>query len=73
MAPAAPESATAASTESVPAEPMPTIRRLDHPEPEPVDLVGHAGAPVAKRLVPIAVGGLLLFLFVRGWRRRHRG
>ena len=26
-------------------EATPTIRRLDHPEPEPVDLVGHAGAP----------------------------
>jgi uncharacterized protein len=50
----------------------PEIRRLDHPEPEPVNLVGHAGAPVAKRLVPLAIGGLLVLLFVRGLRRRHR-
>ncbi len=50
----------------------PEIRRLDHPEPEPVNLVGHAGAPVAKRLVPLAIGGLLVILFIRGVRRRHR-
>jgi hypothetical protein len=54
------------------AEAAPTIRRLDHPEPEPVDLVGQAGAPVAKRVVPLVIGGLLVFLFVRGMRRRHR-
>jgi carbon monoxide dehydrogenase subunit G len=55
-----------------PADPTPTIRRLDHPEPEPVDLVSHAGASVAKRVVPLVVGGLLVLLFVRGLRRRHR-
>ena len=50
----------------------PEIRRLDHPEAEPVDLVDAAGASVAKRVVPVAIGGLLLLLFVRGLRRRHR-
>ena len=55
------------------AEATPTIRRLDHPEPEPVDLVGSAGASVAKRVVPVVIGGLLVLLFVRGVRRRHRG
>ena len=50
----------------------PQIRRLDHPEAEPVDLVDAAGASVAKRVVPVAIGGLLLLLFVRGLRRRHR-
>ena len=54
------------------ADATPTIRRLDHPEPEPVDLFGHAGAPVAKRVVPLVIGGLLVLLFVRGLRRRHR-
>jgi hypothetical protein len=54
-------------------EPTPTIRRLDHPEPEPVDLVNSAGASVAKRVVPVVIGGLLVLLFVRGVRRRHRG
>ena len=69
MATAEPEAPAPAPS----AEATPTIRRLDHPEPEPVDLVGHAGAPVAKRVVPLVVGGLLIFLFVRGLRRRHRG
>jgi len=55
------------------AEASPTIRRLDHPEPEPVDLVGSAGASVAKRVVPVVIGGLLILLFARGVRRRHRG
>ena len=55
------------------AEATPTIRRLDHPEPEPVDLVGSAGASVAKRVVPVVIGGLLILLFARGVRRRHRG
>ena len=67
---AAPAPTAAAVTDT---EPTPIIRRLDHPEPEPVDLVSHAGAPVAKRLVPIAVGGLLLFLFIRRLRHRHQG
>lgn len=71
--PEAPAEMAPATPEAPAAEPTPVIRRLDHPEPEPVDLVGHAGAPVAKRLVPLAVGGLLLFLFIRGLRRRHRG
>ena len=52
--------------------PAPEIRRIDHPEAEPVDLIDAAGAPVAKRVVPLAIGGLLLLLFVRGLRRRHR-
>jgi hypothetical protein len=49
----------------------PTVRRLDHPEAEPVDLVDAAGASVAKRVVPLAIGGLVLLLFVRGLRRRR--
>ncbi len=32
-----------------------------------------AGASVAKRVVPVVIGGLLILLFVRGVRRRHRG
>jgi hypothetical protein len=51
---------------------VPEIRRLDHPEADPVDLMDAAGASVAKRVVPLAIGGLLLLLFVRGLRRRHR-
>ena len=71
-APVAHPGAEVAGASGAESEPTPIIRRLDHPEPEPVDLVGHAGAPVAKRLVPIAIGGLLLFLFIRRLRHRHR-
>ncbi len=73
MAAAAPQAPEAPASDPGPANDSgPIIRRLDHPEPEPVDLVEHAGAPVAKRLVPVAIGGLLVFLFIRGLRRRHR-
>ena len=74
--PDAPVAMATAEPEAAPppnAEATPTIRRLDHPEPEPVDLVGSAGASVAKRVVPVVIGGLLILLFARGVRRRHRG
>jgi carbon monoxide dehydrogenase subunit G len=45
-------------------------RRIDSPEVEPVDLFGVAGAPVTKRLVPIAVGALVLFVLWRVLRRK---
>lgn len=50
----------------------PQIRRLDMPEAEPVDLMDAAGASVVKRVVPLVIGGLLVVLFIRGVRRRHR-
>lgn len=47
-------------------------RAIDHPEPEPVDLVEHAGSPVVRRVLPIVavvVGvGVLVWLV----RRRRR-
>jgi carbon monoxide dehydrogenase subunit G len=43
----------------------PTIRRVDHPEPEHIDLLDTAGAPLAKRLAPIAIGILVLWLLRR--------
>jgi uncharacterized protein len=73
MATAEPEAPTPSPAAPPNAEAAPTIRRLDHPEPEPVDLVGSAGASVAKRVVPVVIGGLLILLFARGVRRRHRG
>ena len=74
MATAEPEAPARSNGGAPPnAEATPTIRRLDHPEPDPVDLVGSAGASVAKRVVPVVIGGLLILLFVRGVRRRHRG
>jgi carbon monoxide dehydrogenase subunit G len=45
-------------------------RRIDSPEAEPVDLLGVAGAPVTKRLVPIGIGALVAFILWRMLRRR---
>ncbi|HEX2383163.1 MAG TPA: SRPBCC family protein [Acidimicrobiales bacterium] len=51
----------------------PGVRTIDAPEAEPVNLVGTAGAPIAKRVAPIvaiiALGWLLRVLIRR--RRRH--
>ncbi len=45
-------------------------RRVESPEPEAVDLLSTAGAPVAKRLLPFgALAGLLVLILV--WRRRR--
>jgi uncharacterized protein len=45
-------------------------RRIDSPEVEPVDLLDMAGASVTKRLVPIGIGALVLFVLWRMLRRR---
>ncbi|MDQ1381557.1 MAG: uncharacterized protein QOJ71_2276, partial [Actinomycetota bacterium] len=44
-------------------------RRIDSPEVEPVDLFGVAGAPVTKRLLPLGIGALVLFILWRVLRR----
>src|SRR6476646_2967826 len=48
------------------------VRRIDSPEAEPVNLLEVSGAPLARRLAPLA-GTLVFVLFVR-WllRRRHQ-
>ena len=48
------------------------VRKITQAASDPVDLLDAAGAPVAKRLVPAAVGFLVL-LFIGRWRshRRH--
>jgi carbon monoxide dehydrogenase subunit G len=45
-------------------------RRIESRPAEPVDLLATAGAPVTKRLVPIALGALALFVV---WRILRRG
>src|SRR5262245_55792379 len=57
----------------VPAAPEEHVgpRRIDSAEAEPVDLLGVAGAPVTKRLVPIAIGAVVLFLLWRLLRGRQ--
>ncbi|HTC80495.1 MAG TPA: carbon monoxide dehydrogenase, partial [Acidimicrobiia bacterium] len=39
---------------------------------EPVDLLGTAGSPVIKRLLPAVVGALVAFIIGRRLRRRRR-
>jgi carbon monoxide dehydrogenase subunit G len=51
----------------------PVVRRIDSPEPEPVDLIGTAGAPVGKRVLTVAaVITALALVFGLGRRRRRR-
>ena len=53
----------------------PAVKVVDSPEPEPVDLLEAAGAPVAKRAAPALVGLTILWLlsvFIRRRRRRRR-
>jgi len=65
LPPAAERSAVAPT-----AAPASGPRRIDSPEVEPVDLFGVAGAPVTKRLVPIGVGVVVLWILWRMLRRR---
>lgn len=59
------------ATPVAPAEPV--VRRITPTEPvEPVDLLGATGAPMLKRLAPVAVAVLVLLLATR-WLRRRRG
>ena len=52
----------------------PVARRIDSPEPEPVDLLEAAGAPVAKRVLTLAavITSLALILGLGRRRRRRR-
>lgn len=66
LAPAEAEEVTPAET-ATPARP-----RLHAVPDEPIDLLDTAGLPVLKRVLPVAVGLLVLVLIVRGLRGRHR-
>lgn len=57
----APEAATPAA---------PTVRKIDSPEAQPVDLFDAAGTPVLKRLAPLL--GLVLVLWLLRRRRRRK-
>ena len=81
-APAAAAPAPSAATGTVATDASPLVssngssgaapRRIDHPEPEPVDLFATAGTPVAKRVIPL-VGGLLAVFLVWRFLARRRG
>ncbi len=72
--PAAEVAATAAAA-SAPAPTQPSARTIESPEAEPVDLLNTAGAPVAKRTVPVVLGVVALVWLVRLFvkRRRRKG
>lgn len=75
-APAAASAATEAPAEAVSeavTEEAPTIRKIDQPEPEAINLLEQAGSPVLKRAVPVlgvAIGALIVFGLVRRRRRK---
>jgi hypothetical protein len=54
--------------------PEPGVRTIDHPEPEPVDLIDTAGNAVARRVVPILLAVVAFFTIraLLGRRRRRR-
>lgn len=52
------------------AEGQPTVRVIESPPAQPVDLLEAAGGSVAKRLVPAGLGVLLIVLLWRFLRRR---
>ena len=61
--------ATPTSAASVPAVAS-GPRRIDSPEAEPVDLLELTGGSLTKRLVPIGIGALVLYIL---WRMVRRG
>lgn len=67
------DAATAGTAEALEDDGTPVLRRIDSPEPEPVDMLATAGAPVAKRVLTVAaVVTSLALIFGLGRRRRRR-
>lgn len=62
-------STAAAATSEAPSEP--TIRKIDAPEPEPVDLIAVTGNSIGKRLAPII--GVAVLAFILRWFLSGRG
>jgi carbon monoxide dehydrogenase subunit G len=63
---ASPDGAVAPS-----ARPTGEAHAVDHPEPEAVDLLGVGGAPVLKRLAPIAAAVVALWIVRLALKRRR--
>lgn len=60
---------TAASAPNATATATPSIRKIEGPAAEPIELSGVAGSAILKRLLP-AVAGLVVLLFA--WRRLRK-
>lgn len=65
--PAAPNAGDGAGsgTADAAAEPAPTVRKINGPAAEPVDLAGVAGPAVIKRVLPVVLALLLVVLILR--------
>lgn len=64
-------SPVAGETGGARAEPISGVRKIDSPDREPVDLVDAAGASLAKRIGPVLI--VLLVLWLLGRRRSNHG
>jgi len=71
-APAAPAAAEPTAGEAPAAPEQPAVRKVQHAESAPVDLMEAAGGSVAKRLVPLALLALLVFILLRRRSKRRR-
>jgi uncharacterized protein len=40
----------------------PVIRKIDSPEPKPVDIIGTAGSPIVRRVTPVLAGIAVLWI-----------
>jgi len=69
----APEAAAAPAAAPDPATngaaAAPTVRKIEGPAAEPVELSGLAGKAVLKRLLPLLAGVVVLALVLRRWRK----
>ena len=65
----APAETGPAETTPAAAPTAPQVRKIDAPANEPIDLLGTAGAPLLKRLLPVIGGVLVLLLLLRRRRR----
>ena len=63
------EEPTPGGASAQPPAPAATIRRIQHAEAEPVDLLDAAGGSIAKRVAPLAIIGLIILLLLRRRRR----
>ena len=59
----------AVSTDEPPTTP-PKLRVVAEPKVEPIDLLDYAGPSVAKRVVPLVAGLVVLFVLIRWLRKR---
>jgi len=69
--PVAPAEPAADGTAAAKATPTPGVRTIEGPEAEPVDLLGTAGTPVAKRVGPVLAAIALVWLLKKLLTRKR--